>query len=135
MPQPTPVMNMTPLIDVLLVLLVIFMAQMMWERSVNIDLPPLAPPPPHKIIDVEHIVLEMTADRHLTINQMPITLENLPSHLRKVYADRRDKTMYIAGAASLRYRDIVELIDAAKGAGVDRVGIVTEGMRRAAVTN
>jgi biopolymer transport protein ExbD len=48
------------------------------------------------------------------------------------YASRNDKTLYIIGAPSLRYQAIVNVIDAAKGAGVDRVGIVTEGMRKAA---
>jgi len=47
-----------------------------------------------------------------------------------VYADRVDKTMYIIGDGALRYRDIVAVIDAAKGAGVQRVGVVTESMRR-----
>jgi biopolymer transport protein ExbD len=50
--------------------------------------------------------------------------------LTTIYQGRRDKTMFIAGAASLRYGDIVQVIDAAKGAGVGRVGLVTEGMRR-----
>jgi len=53
----------------------------------------------------------------------------LPERLTSIYRDRRDKTMFIAAAASLRYGDIVRVIDAAKGAGVVRVGIVTEGMR------
>ena len=52
--------------------------------------------------------------------------------LKEIYETRRDKTMYIIGAGTLRYQAIVNVIDAAKGAGVDRVGIVTEGMRRAA---
>jgi biopolymer transport protein ExbD len=54
----------------------------------------------------------------------------LPERLIAIYQDRRDKTMFIAGAGSLRYGDIVQVIDVAKGAGVQRVGIVTEGMRR-----
>jgi len=51
--------------------------------------------------------------------------------LRDIYAQRRDKTLYISGAASLPYRAVVGVIDAARAAGVDRVGIITEGMRRA----
>jgi biopolymer transport protein ExbD len=47
-----------------------------------------------------------------------------------LYANRRDKTIFIAGAPSLRYKAIIGVLDAAKGAGVDRVGIITEGMRR-----
>ena len=56
----------------------------------------------------------------------------LESRLRTIYETRKDKTMFIAGAETLRYKDIVEVIDAAKGAGVEKVGIVTAAMRRAA---
>ena len=51
--------------------------------------------------------------------------------LRNIFEQRKDKTMFIIGAGTLRYKDIMEVIDAAKGVGVDKVGIVTEGMRRA----
>ena len=60
-----------------------------------------------------------------------MTARELESRLRTIYEARKDKTMFIMAAGSLRYKDIVEVIDAAKGAGVDKVGIVTEGMRRA----
>ena len=52
--------------------------------------------------------------------------------LRTIYEERKDKTLFIAADGTLRYGDIVEVIDAAKGAGVEKVGIITEGMRRAA---
>jgi len=55
----------------------------------------------------------------------------LQIQLREIFRDRRNRTLYIAGHGSLRYGDIIAVIDAGKGAGVDRVGIVTEGMRRA----
>ena len=51
--------------------------------------------------------------------------------LRTVFEERKEKTMFIMGAGTLRYGEIVEVIDVAKGAGVEKVGIVTEGMRRA----
>ena len=54
--------------------------------------------------------------------------------LREIFESRKDKTMFIAGAETLRYRDIIEVIDAAKGAGVEKVGIVTAAMRRAGST-
>ncbi len=59
-------------------------------------------------------------------------MNELESRLRTIFEERKDKTMFIAGAGNLRYGDIVTVIDAAKGAGVEKVGIVTEGMRRAA---
>ena len=79
---------------------------------------------------VSPIVLEYTADRQISINQQPVVLERVAGAAYDVYESRHDKTMFIAGAGSLRYGEIVQVIDAAKGAGVQRVGIVTDGMRR-----
>ena len=76
-------------------------------------------------------MLEYTADRRISVNKQDVTMAELETRLRNIFEQRKDKTMFIVGAGTLRYGDIVEVIDAAKGAGVEKVGIVTEGMRRA----
>jgi biopolymer transport protein ExbD len=102
------------------------------QKGIDINLPLETKTPTKVDQPTDQIVVNYSADRKLTINQQAVTMAELETRLRNIFEQRKDKTMFIIGAPTLRYGDIVEVIDAAKGAGVDKVGIVTEGMRTAA---
>ena len=78
----------------------------------------------------EQIILEYSADRRITLNKKEVPRSELGVELRDIYRARADKTMWLLGAGTLRYGEVADVINTAKVAGVERVGVITPEMRR-----
>jgi len=126
-PRAHAAINASPFASVLAVLAVLMATAMMQvQQGLEVVLPVTAP----ASLDAytTQLVVEITVDRENTLNNAAVTLPDLEGRLQQALASRRDKTVYVIGSRSLRYGDVVPLIDAAYGAGAHRVGIVTERM-------
>lgn len=118
--------NVVPLCDVLLVLLIIFMViTPIVQKGIDVKLPETSQETGGGT-PAGLIVLTLNQDLSVLINQEQIDLKMLPDRLRTIYSSRQDKTIFIRADAKLPYGRIVELIDIAKGAGVEVLGIIPE---------
>jgi len=119
--------NIIPLVDVVLVLLLIFMltAPMMY-RGIDVNLPKAASKP---TAVEERMILTVTKDRALYLNDKPVALATLEPQLREVFKSRTDKTLYLKADAGLAYGAVIETMDRVRRAGIERLGMVTEPTR------
>jgi biopolymer transport protein ExbD len=116
--------NVTPMIDVLLVLLIIFMVvQQGMRKGIDAQVPaphdPATPPPSD-----DSIVLEVLGGGRYAINRQPVGAEGLQSAVARVFAGRPRKILFVKGGEGLTYGEVVAAVDAGRAAGVQVVGLV-----------
>ena len=119
--------NVTPFIDILLVLLVIFMTiSPTVPTGLKASIPEQPPPGPQRQEPEKVIVLSMDRTGVIKINQNEIQASRLIEELHDIFRTRNDRTIFVQGDDELLFSDMARLIDAAKGAGVERLGLMTE---------
>jgi len=123
--------NVTPFIDILLVLLVIFMTiTPLTPTGLKAAVPQEPPPGPSRQESQKVIVLSMDRNGVIKINQNEIEPSQLIARLQDIFKARNDRTMFVQADDELLFNDVARLIDVAKGAGVDRVGLMTDQVSR-----
>lgn len=117
--------NVVPMIDILLVLLIIFMMQVPLQRkAMDTQVPPVETREQEEEGgDSDQIVLEIRADGSLAINNETVSRAALDSRLHEIYDNRPAKLMFIKPARNRKYQEIVQVMDMARGAGVQVIGL------------
>ena len=125
--------NVTPMIDVLLVLLIIFMITLpLSRRAFDVQVPPEQQSPQQKQQASDQIVLELTADGGYAVNKQPTTLNQLDATLHQIFDQRPQKLMFIKAAPNRKYGEVVVAMDIAHGAGVQVIAFTPQDKAQAA---
>jgi biopolymer transport protein ExbD len=123
--------NVTPMIDVLLVLLIIFMiTQPLSRRAFDVQVPTQDQPRQRQQQQSNQIVLELRGDGSYAINNNPVTLAGLDQALHQIYDARPAKLLFIKSAPNRKYAEVIEVMDIARGAGVQVIGFTPADERR-----
>lgn len=123
-------MNVVPLIDILLVLLVIFMAiRPAADFGLPVELPEQVATPAPTPVDV--IVVQVLGDGTLRINQDPVQWPELPTRLAEIFKMRASRVAFVRGDRALEFGMVARAIDAMRGSGITTVGLITPELANA----
>ena len=116
--------NVTPMIDVLLVLLIIFMMVIpMSRKAIDLQLPDPTPDDTNSGPPPSQIVLEVLPGNTFKINSQPVAKTELAKKLKEIYDPRPDKIIFVKGDPKVKYQDVIFAMDESRGAGVKVIGI------------
>ena len=120
--------NVTPFVDVMLVLLIIFMvAAPMMVQGVDVDLPEATTDPLPS--DKEHLLVTINSKHQIFINEVPVGLDFLRGKLSRILENRKDREVYLRADKNIPYGMVVRVMAEMKGAGVASLGMVTEPLQ------
>jgi biopolymer transport protein ExbD len=115
--------NVTPMIDVLMVLLIIFMVIVPSSRkALDVQLPDPNPAPTTST-PTSQIVLEVLPGGQYTVNKQPVQAAALAQRLKEIYDPRPDKIIFVKGDPQVKYQDVIKAMDIARGSGVKVIGV------------
>lgn len=131
-PPPVADINVTPMVDVMLVMLIIFMViTPMLSKGVSVDLVKTKNPIPMQAADQDDAVLvAVTRDGKVYLETTQVTADALPNKVKDLLTNRVDKTCYIKADQRAKYGTVVEVVDNLRAAGVDQVGLLTESTEK-----
>jgi biopolymer transport protein ExbD len=120
--------NVTPMADVMLVLLIIFMViTPMLQKGVSVDMAKTNNPIEMTEADKEDsILVAVSRDGHYYLNQDKINIDDLTASVTDKLTNRLDKTIFVKGDYRAKYGDVVKVVDNLRAAGVDKIGLLTE---------
>jgi biopolymer transport protein TolR len=127
--SPISQINVTPLVDVMLVLLIIFMVTAsVGQQGITVSLPRAK----SQALDVSEEIVTVTIDRSLQVyvNSRPVALGELGDTLRQVYAHRKNKSIFLKSDSSVAYGDFIKVVSLIKDSGVEQLGMITEMPKR-----
>jgi biopolymer transport protein ExbD len=130
-PPPVADINVTPMVDVMLVMLIIFMViTPMLSKGVSVDMAKAKNPIPMQAADKsDAIVCAVTRDGKTWLNTQQMSPEEMPQRVKDMLTNRLDKTVFVKADQRARYERVVDVVDNLRAAGVDNLGLLTEQLQ------